>query len=82
MYSEILFLGLSVSTYIDIVDRNMLKENCLPTGEQLLRPVKYYIGEYLQTMLIGVGPKYLGLALGQFARESEESSVKRYHNQC
>ena len=40
----------------------------MPTGDILISPVKKYIAEFVQVMLLGTGPKHLTAAIVQFAR--------------
>ena len=50
----------------------------MPTGDILVRPVRKYVAEYIQLMLLGAGPKHLSYALAQFARESGEVAVNKF----
>ena len=49
----------------------------MPTGKNILGSVKKYMGEYVQLMILGTGPRHLACAVTQFARGSSESSVTR-----
>lgn len=50
----------------------------MPTGEDLLRPVKKYVSEYFQMMVLGTGPRHLACSFTQFARESNDQPVNRF----
>ena len=49
-----------------------------PTGDVLIRPVKKYVADYVQLLLLGTGTKHIACALTQFARDSGEQAVNRF----
>ena len=36
------------------------------------------MAEYMQTLLLGAGPRHTACAITQFARESEDSAITRF----
>jgi len=50
----------------------------MPTGDILFRPVKNYVAEYVQLLLLGAGSRHLACDLTQFARDSGELAVNRF----
>ena len=50
----------------------------MPTGEDLLKPVKKFVSEYFQMMVLGTGPRHLACAFTQFARDSNDQPVTRF----
>jgi len=50
----------------------------MPTGDILVRPVKKYVAEYIQLLLLGAGPRHLACALTQFARDTGEMAVNKF----
>ena len=50
----------------------------MPTGDVIIRPVKKFVGEFVQLMILGTGPKHLSGAITQAARDSNEQPVNRY----
>ena len=50
----------------------------MPTGDILIRPVKKYLSEYVQLMILGTGPRHLTCAITQFARDSHDVPVSRF----
>ena len=50
----------------------------MPTGDLVVSPVRRFIAEYCQLMLLGTGPRHLAATITQFARDTAELPVNRF----
>ena len=50
----------------------------MPTGNLVVTPVRRFVAEYSQLMLLGTGPRHLAAAITQFARDTAEGPVNRF----